>query len=101
MQNNSLLNVEKNKGCNIDITVVNNQTDALSLDSINNNYKDITKIEDLFTDRLDVGTDILTKNYCLSNFKKILKLFQSLTVKKLALKQVQKQMMHIKNFQYT
>ena len=36
MQNNSLLNVEKNKGCNIDITVVNNQTDALSLDSINN-----------------------------------------------------------------
>lgn len=61
MQNNSLLNVEKNKGCNIDITVVNNQTDALSLDSINNNYKDITKIEDLFTDRLDVGTDILTK----------------------------------------
>ena len=61
MQNNSLLNVEKNKGCNIGITVVNNQTDALSLDSINNNYKDITKIEDLFTDRLDVGTDILTK----------------------------------------
>ena len=57
--------------------------------------------EDLLKGNCQIAAEFGDNIKSLCNFKKILKLFQSLTVKKLALKQVQKQMMHIKNFQYT
>lgn len=59
MKDNRQINIDKNKKCNINVVV--NQPDELSLDNINHNYQDVAKIEELFTDRLDLGTDILTK----------------------------------------
>ena len=59
MKNNNQINIDGNKKC--DINVVVNQPDELSLDNINHNYQDVARIEELFTDRLDIGTDILTK----------------------------------------
>ena len=59
VKNNNQINIDGNKKC--DINVVVNQPDELSLDNINHNYQDVARIEELFTDRLDIGTDILTK----------------------------------------
>lgn len=59
MKENNQINIDGNKKCNINVVV--NQSDELSLDNINHNYQDVAKIEELFTDRLDLGTDILTK----------------------------------------
>ena len=59
MKDSNQINIDNNKKCNINVVV--NQTDELSLDNINHNYQDVAKIEELFTDRLDLGTDILTK----------------------------------------
>ena len=59
MKDSNQINIDNNKKCNINVIV--NQPDELSLDNLNHNFQDVAKIEELFTDRLDLGTDILTK----------------------------------------
>ena len=58
-ENKALVNVQKNKDSNINITI--GQVDELSCDNIRRNYDDVVTLENEFSDRLEYSKDVLTK----------------------------------------
>lgn len=58
-ESRALVNVEKNKDSNINITI--GQVDELSCDNIRRNYDDVVTLENEFSDRLEYSKDVLTK----------------------------------------
>lgn len=58
-ESKALVNVEKNKDSNINITI--GQVDELSCDNIRRNYEDVVTLENEFTERLEYSKDVLTK----------------------------------------
>ncbi len=58
-ENKALVNVEKNKDSNINITI--GQVDELSCDNIRRNYDDVVTLENEFSERLEYSKEVLTK----------------------------------------
>ena len=58
-ESKALINVENNKGSNINITL--GSVDELSCDNIRRNYADVVTLENEFSERLEYSKDVLTK----------------------------------------
>ena len=58
-ESKALVNVEKNKDSNINITI--GQVDELSCDNIRRNYDDVVTLENEFSERLEYSKEVLTK----------------------------------------
>lgn len=58
-KNNALVNIERNKDTNVNITI--GQVDELSFDNIRRNYDDVVMLEKEFSDRLEYSKEVLTK----------------------------------------